>query len=168
MRGLRYLSPGTKKNKILLIVLIIIINKIFILNKMEFKRNTRQRQVILEELQKATSHPTAKDLYKVVQHRLPNISLATVYRNLDFLSQKDIIQKLDTSGKEARFDCNPYRHYHVRCINCGRVDNVHDLSADILENITDKLSDYEILGHRLEFFGVCPDCKKTSVKTLSI
>ena len=70
----------------------------------QFQRNTRQRAVIVEELCKTTAHPTAVELYEVVRRRLPKISLGTVYRNLDLLARLGIIDKLDLSGAEARFD----------------------------------------------------------------
>ena len=72
-----------------------------------FQRKTRQREVIMEELAASKSHPTAAELYQTVRRRVPNISLGTVYRNLDLLSQAGTIQKLDTIGSEARFDGNP-------------------------------------------------------------
>ena len=80
-----------------------------------FQRVTRQRRVILEELRKLTSHPTAPALYEVVRRRLPRISLGTVYRNLELLARAGFIQRLDLQGAEARFDGNPEHHYHVRC-----------------------------------------------------
>ena len=68
------------------------------------QRNSRQRQVILEELRKLTSHPTAAVLYAVVRRRLPKISLGTVYRNLELLARMGVVQKLELAGGEARFD----------------------------------------------------------------
>ena len=69
-----------------------------------FQRNTPQRKVILEELQKAASHPTAAELYEIVRRRLPRISLGTVYRNLELLSESGLIRKLSMGSAEARFD----------------------------------------------------------------
>ena len=129
-----------------------------------FQRNTQQRQVILEELRKLTSHPTAAELYEIVRKRLPRISLGTVYRNLELLAQNNIIQKLDTSGSEARYDCNPERHHHVRCVHCDRVDDLHDLPANPVGNKFKESNGWKILGYRLEFIGICPECKGTHKK----
>ena len=129
----------------------------------KFERNTKQRQVILKELKKLTSHPTAKDLYEIVKKSLPCISLGTVYRNLELLTQNKIIQKLDISGNEARFDGNPAHHYHVRCVVCGRVDDVHNLSIDTLKDVSEDINGYKILGHCLEFHGTCPDCRNNTL-----
>lgn len=126
------------------------------------QRNTRQRQVVLEELKKLTSHPTAADLYEITRARMPKISLGTVYRNLELLAENGVIQKLEIGGSEARFDGNPERHYHVRCARCERVDDVHDLPGGFVKRPVKHLSGYEILGLRLEFIGICPECRKRS------
>ena len=123
------------------------------------QRNTKQRQVILEELQKLTSHPTAVGLYRIVSQRLPRISLGTVYRNLDLLTRTGIIQKLEFGSEEARFDGNLPPHHHIRCVKCGRVDDIHGPPLELLGGMRDDFNDYCVLGHRIEFFGVCPQCK---------
>ncbi|UCC29705.1 MAG: transcriptional repressor [Phycisphaerales bacterium] len=126
------------------------------------QRNTRQREVVLEELRRLGTHPTAAELYEIARARLPKISLGTVYRNLELLAENGIIQKLKISGAEARFDGDPQRHYHVCCVRCGRVDDVHDLPRNFVRRRAKQLSGYDILGFRLEFNGICPECKKRS------
>lgn len=122
-------------------------------------RITKQRQVILDELCGVTSHPTADDLYNMVRKRLPKISLGTVYRNLEIMADCGIIQKLDIGGTQKRFDGNATVHYHVRCGQCGRVDDI-DLPPDFnLEKVASKLTPFTILRHRLEFTGICPGCR---------
>ncbi len=100
-------------------------------------------------------------LYALVRQRLPKISLGTVYRNLDLLTRTGIIQKLEFGGEEARFDGNPTPHHHVRCVKCGRIDDIHGPSLDLLGGMVNDFNDYCVLGHRIEFFGVCPQCKDT-------
>lgn len=120
---------------------------------------TKQRRVIVEELNKLKTHPTATVLYELVRKRLPRISLGTVYRNLEMLSDAGIILKLETAGTQKRFDGTVENHYHVRCVQCGQVD---DLSFSLLEDVEDTLrglSDYKILSHRMEFQGICPSCQ---------
>ena len=126
------------------------------------QRNTRQRKVVLEELRKLPFHPTAVELYEIARSRMPKISLGTVYRNLEFLAQNGLIQKLEIGREEARFDGNPDRHYHVRCVGCGRVDDVCDLAADPVSGKVRSVHGYEILSFRLEFTGICPECSKRS------
>ena len=126
------------------------------------RRNTQQRQVVLEELKKVSSHPTAAELYEITRRRLPKISLGTVYRNLELLAQMGRIRKLEIGGSEARFDGDVAEHYHVRCVHCGRVDDAHDMPAEPLIHEIKNLGDYEILGYNLEFVGICPACRSKS------
>jgi Fur family ferric uptake transcriptional regulator len=124
-----------------------------------FQRNTKQREVILEELRKLKTHPTAAGLYRIVLHRLPRISLGTVYRNLDLLVKAGTIQKLEYGSEEARFDGEVTPHHHIRCVKCGRVDDIHGLSLDPLGGVTEDFNGYRVLGQRIEFFGLCARCK---------
>jgi len=129
-------------------------------------RMTKQRQIILEELRSVTSHPTADDMYEMVRVRLPHISLGTVYRNLEILSEEGIVKKLDIGGTKKRFDGNPSTHYHLRCLQCGKVD---DLDMPPLRDIEDRassLSGYAVMKHSLEVIGVCPSCVQQNKKQL--
>jgi Fur family ferric uptake transcriptional regulator len=94
----------------------------------------------------------------MVRRRMPRISLGTVYRNLEMLAESGLIRRLE--GKQNRFDANTDAHYHVRCLACGRVGDVWMRSATALARRGQRVSDYEILGHRLEFLGHCPQCQQ--------
>jgi len=124
------------------------------------QRWTRQREVILEELRKLRTHPTAAGLYDVVRRRLPKVSLATVYRNLERLSELGYVRKLDLGGSEARFDGNLERHDHVRCVCCGRVDDLPGPPLELGRDAHDDWGGYEMVDYRLEFLGVCPACRQ--------
>ena len=84
--------------------------------------------------------------------------MATVYRNLEVLCAEAQAQKIDLHGVQRRFDGDPTNHYHVRCIACGRVDDVDIKPITIIEELFKSRSQYKVLAHRLEFIGVCPDC----------
>jgi Fur family ferric uptake transcriptional regulator len=130
-------------------------------------RMTRQRAVILEELRSAKIHPSADEVYERVRKHLPRISLGTVYRNLEILSEMGEIQKLELGGDIKRFDWNPKKHYHIRCMSCGRVD---DAPIAPLQQVEDELygaTVFTIIGHRLEFEGLCPECSKQASSTPS-
>jgi Fur family transcriptional regulator, ferric uptake regulator len=127
-------------------------------------RNTRQRQVILEELQKLNTHPTAAGLYAIVRRKIPKISLGTVYRNLELLNRMEMIQKLDCSSGEARYDGTVTYHDHVRCVNCGRVDDLVGPPLAVTRGGKEDWKGYKVLGHRLEFFGVCPKCRHRQIR----
>ena len=122
-------------------------------------RMTKQRKIILDEIRKLKSHPTADEMYHLVRKKLPRISLGTVYRNLEMLTQTGFIQKLDVGGSQKRFDGMAHNHYHIRCTRCSRVDDLEiDLDKEI-EHTAKKYTDFDIVRHNLEFVGLCPDCK---------
>ena len=122
-------------------------------------RMTKQRQVILEELRKVKTHPTADDMYQMLRKKMPKISLGTVYRNLEILSESGIIQKLDVGGTQKRFDGDISIHSHVRCVDCGRVGDIDVTPKYNLEEEAQKMTDFVIFRHRLEFTGLCPICQ---------
>jgi len=127
-------------------------------------RMTRQRSVILEELRNSGIHPSADELYQIVRKRLPRISLGTVYRNLEILSELGEIQKLELSGSLKRYDGHPDRHYHIRCVSC---DCVADAPIAPLRQLEDELYQttvFELIGHNLEFTGLCPACSREQEK----
>ena len=126
----------------------------------KFPRNTKQRQVILEELQKMKTHPTASRLYAVLRRRMPKLSLGTVYRNLELLSRMGIIQKIKFSNDEARYDGTVVQHDHLRCVCCGRLDDAPGPPLAISRKGKEDRGGYKISGHRLEFLGLCPRCRR--------
>jgi Fur family ferric uptake transcriptional regulator len=121
-------------------------------------RVTVQRQIILDELRKS-NHPTACELYDMVRRHLPRIGLGTVYRNLDTMADLGLILKLEVGGSQKRFDAMIEPHYHIRCARCNRVENINvDVIQDIAQAAAEKTS-YRILGHHVEFTGLCPKCQ---------
>ena len=125
-------------------------------------RMTQQRAVILEELAKVTSHPTADEVYDLVRRRMPKISLGTVYRNLDLLSNSGEILRIHSGGTQRRYDATVATHYHVCCSECGRIDDLDMPPLKKLERTARKECGYQISGHWLMFQGVCPACQEAA------
>jgi Fur family ferric uptake transcriptional regulator len=122
-------------------------------------RHTQQREVILQELCVLTSHPTADELFQIVRRRLPRISLATVYRNLQLLAEQGVIARLELPGQPQRFDGMAARHTHIRCLHC---DAVADLDIQPRETPLAEVqqhTDYQVTDQRTEFVGQCPRCQ---------
>jgi Fur family transcriptional regulator, ferric uptake regulator len=119
---------------------------------------TKQRKSLIEELVKNKTHPTADELYQIIRKSLPHISLGTVYRNLEILSEADIIQKLESGGLQKRFDGNPLNHYHIRCKRCGKVNDLQMETVSSLDEKAATCCEYEITGHSIQFTGICPQC----------
>jgi Fur family ferric uptake transcriptional regulator len=119
---------------------------------------TRQRQVILEELRNVNTHPSADEIYEMVRKRIPRISLGTVYRNLEILSERGEIQKLELGCSLKRFDGVAEDHYHIRCLGCDRVVDAPPGSEVFISYNLKEIADLKITGHKLEFVGICAVC----------
>ena len=129
--------------------------------------DTYQRRIILEELSKVKSHPTADEVYEMARKRLPNISIATVYRNLDLMSKSSSICKLDIAGRKKRFDADISKHYHLRCEDCGGVVDVELSQLSDIEKRLDSLKGLEgIVDFNLEFKGKCKSCSELSERKM--
>ena len=132
-------------------------------------RMTHQREIILDELNRSKAHPTADELYSCIKKKLPRISLATVYRNLEILSEAGLIQKLQVSGRQKRFDWNPEQHNHIFCTQCQGLDNIPSPDAEEAPYVKPmQEKGYCITGCRIEFYGLCPTCQKKTPNTDSI
>ena len=121
-------------------------------------RMTHQRQIILQELRKTKTHPSADEIYIMVRRVITHISIGTVYRNLELLSKMGFIKKIKFDENQMRFDGNPEKHYHVSCIVCHRIDDIPTNVVKKLEYSTEGIEGYNILDHTLHFIGVCKHC----------
>jgi len=123
-------------------------------------RMTNQREIILRELKKSRRHLSADELYDIVKKVMPRISLATVYRNLEILSEAGLIGKLEISGRQKRFDFDVSDHDHIYCVVCHRVDNLNIERENVDSVQLGAAAGYSITGYRVEIIGVCPECQK--------
>ena len=126
------------------------------------KRNTRQKKLIFSCLEHRTDHPSAGMLYEQVHQIDPGISKGTVYRVLADAANDGMILRLSFPGTDDRFDYVTDGHYHIRCRMCGRVA---DVSMDYLYGLEYDIHDscgFTVEGHNMEFYGLCPDCRRKS------
>lgn len=119
---------------------------------------TKQRRVIIEEITANRNHPSAYEVYEMVRQRLPRVSLGTIYRNLEMLSESGSIRKLELSGAQRRYDGETGVHSHIRCVECGRVDDLETEPVLQFEGLRDHTAGYEVIGHKVEIMGICPAC----------
>jgi len=121
-------------------------------------RMTNQRTVIINELRNSHNHPTAEQVYHMVIKKLPNVSLSTVHRNLEKLSDMGMIQRYESAGRTKHFDPVIEPHDHIYCQQCPRIDNLmlEPGQAPTLPQEHD--SGYQITG--CHYYGVCPECQK--------
>lgn len=121
---------------------------------------SKQRQTILEIIQNRCDHPTAQTIYEQVKTIIPNISLGTVYRNLNSLYENGLINRVQIPNHKDRFDYNINDHAHVYCLNCNEI---FDLSKKLLKDIDKIIEDnleFTILSNNLVFLGICNECRR--------
>lgn len=128
--------------------------------KEEGIRITPQRHAVLEYLLESKAHPTADDIYKALEEKFPNMSVATVYNNLRVLRKVGLIRELTYGDDSSRFDCNMIEHYHIMCEECGKIVDFHYPPLDEVESLAEKVTGFEVSHHRMELYGKCDDCKK--------
>lgn len=121
----------------------------------ENRRDTKQLKVIWEAIRDETSHPTADQIYENVRSAMPNISLGTVYRNLQKLVAEGKLQVL-ALGRTQRFDPMLKRHEHFICERCGRV---YDLLVDPGKKIPAP-EGFTVTSHQLALYGNCKNCSE--------
>ena len=120
-------------------------------------RNTRQLEVVWEAVKNDKSHPTADQIYDKVRKRLPNISLGTVYRNLQKLVAEEKLQIL-ILGRSQRFDPLVGRHQHFICESCDRVFDVIVDTENDLKPVKLPHEGFKVTSHQLAFYGTCKRC----------
>ena len=123
-------------------------------------RLTPQRIALLRLLAASDGHPSASQLYEQMKDQFPTTSLATVYKTLNVLKEIDEVLELGFSGDDNRYDGkNPYPHPHLICIRCQKILDPEVILPQNLVQEVAQSSGYQIVGHRLDFYGLCPDCQ---------
>ena len=124
-------------------------------------RITPQRLAILKILAKSENHPEVEWIYRKIKNKFPTTSLATVYKTISLLKELGEVLELGFADQGSRYDGNrPKPHPHIICTSCGAiVDPEFSTMEKLAEEMAEK-SGYEITNHRLDFFGLCPKCRK--------
>lgn len=120
---------------------------------------TPQRMAIVKILAGSEDHPSVEDIYTQIKKDFPTMSLATVYRNIVLIKSVGEVLELGFPDGSNRYDGNkPYPHPHVICIKCKKIEDP-DLESlvDMKKEVSEE-TDFKILNHRLDFFGICCDC----------
>lgn len=120
---------------------------------------SKQRELILNTLKENVVHPTAEYLYEILKENNPNLSLGTVYRNLNQLAENGTIKKIEGLENSSHFDHNTHEHFHFICDKCKRV---FDISVNIAPDIalkTEKETGFTVKGYDIAIHGICNECK---------
>jgi Fe2+ or Zn2+ uptake regulation protein len=121
---------------------------------------TSQRAAVYEYLSRVEHHPTAEEVFLAVKPKLPRISLATVYKNLEALVKCDAVSKLAYGDAAARYDIRTDHHYHTRCLECGKIWDLNAAEdSKALKHIKPQAG-FEVKDYRLELLGYCRECRR--------
>ncbi|MCD6117708.1 transcriptional repressor [bacterium] len=128
--------------------------------KEENSKRSRQRELILRIVRSTKKHPTADEVFADARQEMPNISMGTVYRNLHFLKEQGRIKELCFPNCPVRYDGDLRDHYHIKCTECGRIEDVSHLSPRAAINEIEELTGYQVHTAHIKFQGICPECQK--------
>lgn len=119
---------------------------------------SRQREAIKEYLMSTKEHPTADVIYTHMREQNPNISLGTVYRNLNLLTELGEIQRLTCGDGCDRYDATTAQHYHVMCNQCKRVFDLDMKPLEQVNQVAEEEFGGKIVSHSILFVGTCKNC----------
>lgn len=122
-------------------------------------RMTPQRYAILEFLVNTMHHPTADEIYKALEDKFSSMSLATVYNNLRLFKEAGLVRELTFGDNSSRFDAKISSHYHVICVDCGKIVDFDYPSLTNVEKIASDKTGFQVNSHRMEIYGSCNECQ---------
>jgi Fur family ferric uptake transcriptional regulator len=121
---------------------------------------TDQRMAILESLSRGRAHVTAQEVYEKVRRQHPEMGFATVYRFLRSLSEKNFVTEVRMGGLPARYELTPRSHHdHLTCTKCGQIVEFENRDIEHLQTMVARNNGFQLTGHVLELYGLCPDCQ---------
>ncbi len=126
------------------------------------RRLTSQRRVLLKVLAESRAHLNAEEIYALAKQKDPNISLATVYRTLNVLTEAGIVQERANirDGQRHYYEVTDKIHYHFTCLSCQRVI---EFEAPLIEQAIAELAErlnLDIVNTRVHADGYCPACQQ--------
>lgn len=120
---------------------------------------SHQRELILKTLQKSPVHPTAEEIYAKVKEELNTISLGTVYRNLNLLTEFGAIRKLETAGNTSvRYDGRKDEHCHLVCTSCGTITDIELGMFPSIDSSVERETGFTVFEHGIVLKGTCAEC----------
>ena len=123
-------------------------------------RMTNQRYAILEYLLLKGNHPTANEIYEYLKNDFPNMSVATIYNNINFFKKAGIVTELPFADGSSRFDLTETHHYHAICANCGKVEDFDYPNFEEAERVAEKQTHFKVISHSFKVTGICLECQE--------
>jgi Fur family transcriptional regulator, peroxide stress response regulator len=123
-------------------------------------RITPQRVAVCKLLAESEEHPTATRVYEQVKAQYPTISLATIYNTLDVLVSLGAVNVLGHAGDDnVHYDADTEPHVNLACVACHKIVDIPSEHVTHLDTEITKISGYKLLGARVLYYGLCPDCQ---------
>ena len=123
------------------------------------RHQSRQRARILAWLRASDSHPTAAQTHEALVRELPNLSLGTVYRNLELLVSEGVIAEVPSASGAVRYDGDPKPHHHFICERCGAIDDLHLQAPAELARKLRRARGRTARRIHIDFYGLCESCE---------
>lgn len=121
---------------------------------------SKQREAVLEVIEKSKIHPTAQEVYELVLKKEPKISRSTVYRNINILVEQGKIKKITMSLGPDRYDYIDDRHAHIICEKCGKVyDFYYNFNNNQILQSIEEQTKRKIEIKDIAIYGICENCK---------
>ena len=125
-------------------------------------RLTEPRRSLAALIAEQDGHFTAAELITAARAAHPGVGRATVFRTLELLEGIGAVERLDLpNGEHAYVGCEPAHHHHVVCSRCGRTNEIDDAGLRSVVRDVARQTGFRVDDHRLELFGICPDCQAT-------
>ncbi len=119
---------------------------------------TPQRIAICRIALNSRSHPSAQQVYEEVRKIHPTVSLATVYKTLDVLRELDLVQEINFSKGNARFDSYMKPHINLVCLKCGGITDLDDATIKEIIGKVASTTKFKPTGQRMDIYGICQKC----------
>ncbi len=128
-------------------------------------RLTPQRMAICKLLSESNEHPTSAMIYDQIRAQYPSLSLMTVYNTLDRLVNLGLVNSLGNAGDDnSHYDGNTSPHINLACISCHKIVDIDSPQITNLDHAVSNTSGYKLLGVRMMYYGLCPECQNSSIQ----
>ncbi|WP_236777800.1 Fur family transcriptional regulator [Anoxybacter fermentans] len=126
-----------------------------------FKLTSQRRLILRVLLENINEHLSAEEVYQLVRERNPRVGLATVYRTLELFCELGILHELNFDNNCRRYELEQgdYHHHHLICLKCGKIIEFSDYILKDLEGYIDREYNFDVVDHRIKFYGYCSDCR---------
>jgi len=128
-------------------------------NRTHQRKRSKQREQVLDAVRSTRSHPTADWVFHEVRKNMPRVSIATVYRDLNILSDSGEIGKIVHDG-QMRFDANMDKHFHFICTSCKSIYDIPDTWVEFPDLKLPR--GYAVEEVKMDFYGICPTCRRSA------